>query len=763
MNGTPFEADRCRRILIADDEQRILDEYACVLRGTPGAGVHDILKDLEADLFGASELEDAADNGTFDVVLCRQGEEAVLAVKNALAAGNPFSVAFLDVRMPPGIDGVTTAERIRALDSQVNIVFVTGHSDVKVDRLGHRVPPLDKLLYCQKPLQSAELLQFARALSSKWAAEHCVQAGQARLQQLLTSTSVVIYSHRVTDRPVISFISSNVHDQFGYEPAQFVDHEGFWSDQIHPEDIEQWRAQLRDVPQRGDTSLEYRFRRADGTFRWVSDHVKPILNRDGEVVEYIGCFLDVTERRQAEEKIRTLALFDALTGLPNRSLMRNTLDHALAAAGRNQRTVAVLFLDLDHFKRINDSLGHDVGDALLREVSQRLQSCMRGSDCLYRQYDGAVVGGNGRDMISRLGGDEFVIILPDIASPDDVAKVAQRMIEALVTPIWLGRDQVTVSASIGISIFPEDGRDADTLLKNADSAMYSAKDFGRNRFRFFTPMLNERATRRFSLESKLRSALDRNEFILHYQPKFDFRTRQVVGVEALLRWRTPDGVIAPGEFIPLAEELGLILPIGEWALAAACRQIALWARAGLTDLSVAVNLSAVQFRQRGLARIVRRILDETGVAPACLELELTESTLIEDTEASTVLLGQLKDLGLALSVDDFGTGYSSLSYLRRLPLSALKIDRSFIREVTSDPNDATIVTATIRLAHELRLRVVAEGVETEVQAAFLKAQACDEAQGFLISPPLEPVVFESWLRRRREIGRMPPMAELSVW
>ncbi|MGZ9035138.1 MAG: putative bifunctional diguanylate cyclase/phosphodiesterase, partial [Rhodospirillales bacterium] len=589
--------------------------------------------------------------------------------------------------------------RIRALDPSINIVFVTGYSDVLPDAMADRVPPPDKMIYCQKPLQASELKQFARALSAKWLAEQRLRAMQARLHQLITSTSVVIYSSK-PDGVETTFISANVRDQFGFAAADFLNDGRFRLNRVHPNDVEGLTAHLRRLPELGEITYEYRFRRADGEYRWVTDQMKLLRGGDGEPLEVVGCCLDVSERRYAEERIRYLAYFDSLTGLPNRTFMREVLDYAIENAARHQRMVAVLFLDIDHFKRINDTLGHDAGDSLLREVAQRLQASVRSADQVSRQNELALPEMAGGQAVSRLGGDEFVVILSEIASADAASRVAQRIAESLMVPVRLAHDEITVTASIGISIFPKDGNDAEKILKHADAAMYNAKENGRNHHRFFTEELNERASRRFSLETRLRKALERGEFRLHYQPRIDIRSRAVVGMEALLRWEQADaGLISPLEFIPIAEELGLIVPIGEWVLDETCRQTVAWRAAGLPPLTVSANLSAMQFKSQRLPKTIADILGRTGLAASCLELELTESMLIEDTEASAVMLAQLKDIGLKLAIDDFGTGYSSLSYLKRFPIDALKIDRSFVRDITTDKNDSAIVSATIGLAH----------------------------------------------------------------
>ena len=732
------------RILLADDEPRILEEYVHVLGSSSDCSSHQAeLDDLEAELFGAATPV-TADQSAYELCLCSQGGEAVEAVERAMQEGRPFAVAFLDIRMPPGADGVSAAERIRAIDPFINIVFVTGFSDIRPDDITRRVMPADKVLYCQKPLQSTELKQFARALSAKWAAERDLYAARARLHQLLTSTSAVVYSCACGGDYATTFISANIAAQFGYAPEQFLADPRFWIDRVHEDDRARVRRDLSMIHESGELVSEYRLRAASGAYRWVNDQVKLLRNSNGEAIELVGCMIDITDRWQAEERIRKLAYFDGLTGLPNRTLMKELLEKALANAARYQRSLAVLFLDIDHFKRINDTLGHDAGDTLLREVAKRLLGCVRSSDQVARQHDDLEDGND--PAVSRLGGDEFVVILTEVQSPEDATRAVKRIAKALAAPVKLAHDEVQVRTSIGISVYPDDGGDAETLLKHADAAMYQAKEEGRNLFRFFTRELNERAARRYALETKLRKAVEHGDFVLHYQPKIDIQRRAVVGMEALLRWHQPgEGLIPPGEFIPLAEENGLIVPIGDWVLQEACRQAAAWRAEGLPALAVSVNLSAVQFKQKRLVERIARLLSETGLDARLLELELTESVLIEDTEASAATLNSLKQLGLNVSIDDFGTGYSSLSYLKRFPLNALKVDRSFVRDITTDPNDAAIVSATIALAHNLRLRVVAEGVEQRVQVDILKSQGCDEAQGYLFSRPLPAAEFARWL------------------
>lgn len=742
----PSSSENSIRILIADDESRILDEYVNVLGKSRSSDLdRRALLELEIELFGGG---DSPQNNhvSYDLCRCRQAEEAIAIIEKSIRDARPFAIAFLDVRMPPGPDGVYAAERIRTLDSQVNIVFVTGYSDMPLEQIASRVPPADKLLYLQKPLQASELKQLAHALSGKWMAERHLQATRTRLQQILSSTPAVVYTCTLSRERSVTFVSDNIIEQFGYDPAAVLADPNFWLDRVHNEDLPRVFRELKRLQEVGEIALEYRFLHAGGSYRWICDRVKLVLDGSGNAKELVGCWIDITEQRRAEETIRNLAYFDGLTGLPNRVLMRELLGRALAAAERHQRSLAVLFVDLDQFKRINDTLGHDMGDLLLQEVAKRLVSCIRRSDVIFSEGEVSLVGKE--EAISRLGGDEFVLILSEISSSEDAANVARRISAALAQPIRLGHDEVVITASIGISVYPYDATSAETLLKHADAAMYHAKEQGRNSYRFFTEALNERTARRFTIESNLRRALERGEFVLFYQPRIDIRARRVVGMEALLRWRRPqEGLVLPGEFIPVAEENGLIVPIGDWVLQEACRQAAAWRNSGLTPLTISINMSAGQFKRGRLVERICSALQDTGLLPEFLELELTESMLIDDSDLSTALLSKFKEIGVKISVDDFGTGYSSLSYLKRFALTALKVDRSLVRDLATDANDSAIVSAAVALAHSLRLRVVAEGVEHEVQAGILRAQGCDEAQGYLYSPPVDAEGFELWMRK----------------
>jgi diguanylate cyclase (GGDEF)-like protein/PAS domain S-box-containing protein len=427
-----------------------------------------------------------------------------------------------------------------------------------------------------------------------------------------------------------------------------------------------------------------------------------------------GSITDITERKEAEERIRYMAHHDALTGLPNRTLFRDRVGQAIAQAHRNRSQVATLFVDLDHFKDINDSLGHQAGDRLLRLAGERLHACLREGD-----------------SVARLGGDEFVINLPALADSNDAMLVAGKVLEALREPFVVGGRELHVSGSIGISLYPADGEDTETLMRAADAAMYHAKERGRDNYQFFMPALNAAAQERLALANRLRQALPNAEFVVHYQPQMDLASGHVFSVEALVRWTQPDGTLLPPDaFIRIAEETGIIVPLGEWVLREAARQVALLRRSCRPDLRLAVNLSPRQLRRPGLPEVVKAILQESGLPAHALEMEITEGILLVQSQENMTTLLELSGMGVGLALDDFGTRYSSLAYLQRFPIRAIKIDRSFVRNIGEDESQTAIVTAIIAMARSLRLAVVAEGVETAEQAAFLKANGCEAAQGF---------------------------------
>jgi diguanylate cyclase (GGDEF)-like protein/PAS domain S-box-containing protein len=479
--------------------------------------------------------------------------------------------------------------------------------------------------------------------------------------------------------------------------------------------------------------------RRDGGEASIEDSAAPIHNRQGEVTGAVIVFHDVSESRAMASKMAHQAQHDFLTGLPNRALLTERLARAIGQAERHRKMVGLLFIDLDYFKHINDSLGHAVGDLLLQNVAERLMLCVRGTDTVCRQ-----------------GGDEFVILLAEIEQPRDAAPIAEKLLSIFATPSVIGGHELHVTPSIGISIYPDDGKDVDSLMKNADTAMYFAKASGRNNYQFFTDEMNTRAVHRLCVEGNLRRALKQDEFELYYQPKIELASGAMIGCEALIRWKDPElGMIYPNQFVPIAEECGLIVPIGSWVLRQACRQVRAWQVAGLVAVPVAVNISAVEFRDKRFLAGVEATLKETGMLPGLLELELTESILMHDAESSVAVLEALQAMGIAIAIDDFGTGYSSLSYLKRFPIQTLKIDQSFIRDVVTDSDDASIVGAMVGMGRNLKQQVVAEGVETAEQLAFLRHLACDQGQGFLFGHPLPADEFARRLGKQAGVSTHP--------
>jgi diguanylate cyclase (GGDEF)-like protein/PAS domain S-box-containing protein len=470
--------------------------------------------------------------------------------------------------------------------------------------------------------------------------------------------------------------------------------------------------------------------RRDGDESAIEDSAAPIHDRRGEVTGAVMVFHDVSTSRALTLKLAHYAHHDSLTDLPNRALLNDRSTQAITVAQRHHTALAVLYLDLDRFKHINDCLGHLVGDRLLQSVALRLSECVRASD-----------------TVSRLGGDEFVILLAEVTNAHDAAVCADKLLQAVRIPYLMDEHELNVTASIGIAIYPEDGSAVEALLQNADSAMYEAKDRGRNNYQFYRTELNSSATERQTLESDLRHAMRRHELELHYQPIMQLATGAIVGAEALIRWHHPTlGLVLPAQFIPIAEESGLIVPIGQWVLREACRQAKTWQDAGLPLLRLAVNISAVELRSNGFVAGVTTILAQTGFDPQRLELELTETFLMQDCKSTAIVLIALKELGVQLALDDFGTGYSSLSYMRRFPINTLKVDQSFVRELTTDADDASVVSAVINMGKSLHMRVVAEGVETRAQCSFLEQHKCSEAQGFHFSRPLKAKGFADLLR-----------------
>jgi diguanylate cyclase (GGDEF)-like protein/PAS domain S-box-containing protein len=549
-------------------------------------------------------------------------------------------------------------------------------------------------------------------------AEEALRQAEEKYRAIFEDAVVAIFQSTPDGRYTIA--NPAMARMLGYDsPEELVTSITDISQQVYvdPKSREEFKRLL--TKQGTVSDFECQIYRKDGSKMWISANARAVF-KAGVLVGYDGMNEDITDRKVAEERVQYLAYYDALTDVPNRTLLQDRLSKALASARRQKDKVALLFLDLDRFKNINDSLGHALGDFLLQKVGERLKRWARE-----------------QDTVARLGGDEFLIVLTRIRDVADAAVAAERLMAAMTNEFIVQGNPLSISCSLGISIFPDHGESGEILIKNADAAMYSAKEKGRNNFRFFTEKMNAEVEERLTLENSLRLALERNELFLVYQPQMDMATGNIIGLEALLRWQHPElGLVPPDRFIRIAENSGLIMPIGEWVLRTACSQTRKWQDEGHAAVSVAVNVSAVQFRQEDFCNLIRRVLQETGLAPQYLELELTESLLLANADVTFSVLQELKAMGLTLAIDDFGTGYSSFSYLRQFRVSKLKVDRSFVRDVAVNPDDAAITSGIISMAKSLNLKVIAEGVETEAQMSFLRAHQCDEIQGYYFSKPL---------------------------
>jgi diguanylate cyclase (GGDEF)-like protein/PAS domain S-box-containing protein len=688
--------------------------------------------------------DDSAGRRLTRATLVKAGFEVAEAANGRLALeqlnqGLP-DLVLLDVSMPE-IDGFTVCAELRKLPggTRVPVIMMTGLDDVKSIERAFEVGASD---FITKPINWAILSHRVRYILRASNAINELAQSQRRLSnaQRIGDMGDWEWDSR-RDRVLCSDQAARI---FGHaEAPAAADFAGFFA-AVHEDDHGAWQqACRRALSEDHAFAHDLRVRRGDGSLRHLHQQVE-VIEHDaaGIPVRLAGAVHDVTRHKTAEAEIRRLAYYDPLTGLPNRLLFTEQLQRALAHCERHGKRLAIMFIDLDNFKRVNDTLGHTCGDELLRTAGDRLAGSLRAYDALTRN------AGEGEHAIARLGGDEFIVMVSDIQRPADVGAIAQRLVKTLEQPLVLQGTEVFVGGSVGVAIFPDDGRDIDTLLKNADTAMYRAKEAGRGGFQFYDASMNARALDRLMMETRLRRALERDEFVLHYQPRVDVESGRIVGAEALIRWQHPEnGLLPPAEFIPLVEDVGLVIPIGEWAIDVACRQVAAWQGMGLGAIPVAVNLASTHLRERALPALVARAIKDHGLPPQCLELEVTESILLADSAVSGEIADELNRMGVKLSIDDFGTGYSSLSYLKRLPIASLKIDRSFVRDLVTDPDDEAIVTAIIALAHSLKLKVVAEGVESEAQLAMLKARRCDEYQGYLTSRPVDGDEFARVVRK----------------
>lgn len=667
---------------------------------------------LEQDCFQVSEAED--------------GPSALEAYDRE----HP-DLVILDVMMP-GMDGFQTCEELRRRPGgdRVPVLIMTGLEDVESVSRAYEVGATD---FASKSINSLLLSHRARYLLRGSKHLEAFRESQATLDRAQRVAQLGSWEwDLIQDRFLVTEQTLKILGTTAYKFAGTLE---AFKQSIHPEDREAWIQSIEGLlAGQSQHSLDHRVVRATGVERMVHEEAEVERESQGEALRVIGTIQDVTDRRQAEAQLEYLAYFDHLTGLPNRRLFLDRLSHTVQTAIRYQRLGAVIAIDIDRFKRINDTLGHSVGDQLLQEVGERLVQGIRRSDMLAR-YSAA---DEGSVTIARFGGDEFYLLLNEIGSAQDAAKVTTRLLEAIAKPYTAAEREIVLTASAGITLLPLDGEDVDTLLKHGDAAMHHAKEQGRSRYHFFSETLNVAAEARLELEERLRGAVDRGELLLHYQPQISLATRKIVGAEALIRWQHPQkGLVPPGDFIPLAEESGLIVPIGAWVISTACAQAKVWQSMGLPLLRVAVNLSGIQFTESNVVDTVRDALETSGLDPTRFEVELTETIMMRQIQKTIATVGELKRLGIRITMDDFGTGYSSLAYLKHFDFDTLKIDRSFVKDLTSDHNSSAIVEAIIAMSHILDISTLAEGVETSEQSAALQRLGCDEVQGFLFGRPVD--------------------------
>jgi diguanylate cyclase (GGDEF)-like protein/PAS domain S-box-containing protein len=590
--------------------------------------------------------------------------------------------------------------------------------------------PVEVYLRAMKSEGRQILVAVVRDISSRLKAEADLRESEDRFRAIFHQAGVGL-AHLTLDG---KWIQANLKfcEIIGYSIPEIQ--QLSYRDITHPNDLPSDEDMIRGLlsGEYFQYTKEKRYIHKEGHIVWVNITVSMICDRTGAPIYTVTAIEDITNRKKIESELMHLANHDSLTGLPNRVLIKDKLSQAVAHAHRMHQQIAVILIDIDRFKNVNDSLGHSIGDLIIVEIGRRLSSRVAP-----------------HHMVGRLGGDEFVILLTELDNEELISGIAQDVLDVLAQKLNVHEHEFFLSGSLGVSIYPKDGADSQSLLKNADTAMYRAKDAGGNNIKFYAHEMNARAMARFTIESGLRRALEKQEFELHYQPQLDVLSNQVVGMEALLRWY-PSGnfKFSPSEFIPIAEETGLIVPIGEWVLRTACAQNRAWHDAGY-QMRVAVNLSARQFKQKNIVKLVKQVLQQTGCDPDWLELEITESVVMEDPQSATETLQELSDMGVHLSIDDFGTGYSSLSYLKRFPIDTLKIDQSFVRDITTDADDAAIAKAVIALAHSMKLKVVAEGVETAEQLEYLRVQLCDIMQGYLFSRPMSVADVAVFLQKNQ--------------
>lgn len=676
----------------------------------------------------------------FQLISCFNGEEGLAIFKN-----NPPNIVLVDIEMPV-MNGYETCSAIRRLSSGQNtpIVMMTVTEDAEKIAESYAAGATD---FVVKPVNWHVMVHRLNYMVRANNILHELAHSENRLSKAKTMARLGNWEWQRPNNSI--FWSEEIFNLVELKSNEFAPTVGNFKTFIHKDDTRHVKRYfINAMRSKAPDHIEFRIRTARQHERFVYQQIESVTDENSNVMGLIGTVQDITERKHQEHKILHLAYYDEVTQLPNRIFFLKFLSKTIDLAHRNANTFAILFIDLDGFKGINDTYGHQAGDLMLKEISKRLTEGLRCSDLASRFFDHF----DQKIDIARLGGDEFIILLNDLARPEDAAKVAERIQRWITRPVQLGMRQAHIDVSIGIAIYPLDGSDSETLLKNADIAMYHAKKLGKGNYQFFHERMAFRAKKRLEMESFMNQAVPNNELRLYYQPVMDVASGRLIGAEALLRWDNPKlGFLPPNDFIPLAEENGIINQFGEWAIREVCRQYKTWQQQGLGDLTISVNLSSLQFNQVSFIPKIAKIIEEFEVDPAFLTFELTESMIMADTDKMLKKLNEIKSLGIKLALDDFGTGYSSLRYLNRFPLDILKIDRSFVKELPASPDAAAIVQAILALAKALNLKTVAEGVETLQQNKFLQDTTCNAVQGYLFSKPIPTTAFQNYWEQHNNL------------
>ena len=721
-----------RRILIIDDTPSIHEDFRKTLCPEE---VEDHLQMAEQALFGDTIARKV---DCFELDSAFQGQDGLAKVEQALLQGQPYAMAFIDMRMPPGWDGLQTLERLWQADPKLQVALCTAYSDYSLEEMNERVEMGDRLLILKKPFDAIEIRQLASALTVKWQMtedaalkmDQLEQAVEERTRELSDANIIVQNSptllYRLRGEPSfpLMYISHNI-TKFGHVAEDLLASTDWAAELIHADDQEKVDAAMAKVLDKDaeGASIEFRLRTGDGQLRWVENRYVPVRDPEGRLLEVEGIIIDITEHKLAEEKIALLARTDGLTGLANRSTLIERLHQSFAAARRGASPFAVFYLDLDHFKHINDTLGHPVGDLLLQEVSRRIQTCTREND-----------------VVARLGGDEFAVLQTEMLDPAQSGALASKILKTLVEPYQLEGNEVRISASVGISTYAQDSESADSMLVQADMALYRSKNSGRNQYHFHSEEINQEVIDRVAITQDLKKAIEQDELELHYLPEVDLGSGKILGMEALVRWNHPErGLLGADQFIPAAEKTGTIVALGRWVLEQACRQMRQWRDDGMAPPVIAINLSLAQLKSGG--ELIRDVLETTGkwgLSPADLQFDVTEATLAQTKWTQNDVLPKLRELGVKIAIDDFGTDYSSFDYLKTYRVNHLKLAQSLIDHASQDVESATTLRAIINFAREVGIGIIAEGVETQEQRYSLMATGSPmTAQGYYFSKAVD--------------------------